>query len=65
MKTPPSKKASALAPFFINTPAQRPHTVPNESSYRFTVEVGGGGGPWDAEGAGGGTDVGTGAINQS
>lgn len=32
-----------MAPFLMKTPAQRPQTVPNESSYTFTEDTGGGG----------------------
>jgi len=40
---PPTKKARVLAPFLTNTPAQIPATVPNDNSYKFNMDSGGGG----------------------
>lgn len=40
---PPTKKATALAPFLMKTPEQIPQTVPNVSSYTLTDDDGGGG----------------------
>lgn len=36
-------KATSFAPFFMNTPAHIPHTLPKVNSYRFREEAGGGG----------------------
>lgn len=40
---PPTKNATMRALFLTKTPAQRPQTVPNVSSYTFTDDLGGGG----------------------
>lgn len=42
-----------FAPFFMNTPAQIPHTLPNVNSYRFREEAGDGGRPESFEACGG------------